>query len=99
MRQYWLDKISDVQNGVWLPILTDNAGEGCLEVVWVLMDACSALRISLIREKLQVVVVPLFAGIIQSLKSSNVQVVGIAREVEVISRGRGVALKLVCLVG
>ena len=99
MRQCWLDEISDVQSGASLPILTDEAGEGCLDPVWVLMNACLARRISLIREKLQVIVVLLFAGVIQSLESANIQVVGIAREVEVISRGRRVALKLVCLVG
>ena len=47
-----------------MPILTNNAGEGCVEEVWIFVNTRLALRISLIAEKLQVVVVLLLAKVI-----------------------------------
>jgi hypothetical protein len=78
-----------------MPILTDDAGEGCVEEVWVLMDACLALRISLIRKKLQVIVVLLFAKVIQSLEPVHVQVVVVSGQVQIATSGRRIALELV----
>jgi len=74
MRRHWLHKISDVRIVSLAPILTDNPGEGRVEEVRVLVNARLALRISLIREKLQIIVVLPLAKIIQSLEPVHVQV-------------------------
>jgi hypothetical protein len=78
-----------------MPILTDNAREGRVEKVRVLMDACHALRVSLIGEKLQVIVVLLFAKVIQSLEPVHIQVEVVAGQVQVATSGGGVTLELV----
>lgn len=55
-------------------ILTNDSREGRIDKVWVLVNARLALRIASICEKLQVIVVLLFASIIQLLEPLHVQV-------------------------
>lgn len=45
-------------------VLTDDPGEGCINEVWVLVNARLALRVALISEKLKVIVIVLFASIV-----------------------------------
>jgi len=95
MRQHWLHKISGVRIVIKTPILTDNPGEGRVEEVRVLVNARLTLRISLIREKLQIIVVLLFAKIIQSLEPVHVQVEIVPRQVQITTSRRRVALEFV----
>lgn len=78
-----------------MPILTDNAGERCVEEVWIFVNARLALRISLIAEKLQVVVVLLFAKVIQGLEPLHVQVEVVSGQVQIVASGRRVAFEFV----
>ena len=78
-----------------MPILTDNAGERCVEEVWIFVDARLALRISLIAEKLQVVVVLLFAKVIQGLEPLHVQVEIVSSQVQIAASGRRVTFEFV----
>jgi hypothetical protein len=76
-------------------VLTDNAGERRVEEVWVLVDARYALRISLIGEKLQVVVVLLFSQVIQGLEPVHVQVEIVASQVQIPTSRARVTFELV----
>jgi hypothetical protein len=78
-----------------MPILTDNAGERCIEEVWIFVNARLALRISLIAEKLQVVVVLLFAKVIQGLEPLHVQVEVVSGQVQIAASRRRVAFEFV----
>ena len=78
-----------------MPILTDNAGERCIEEVWILVNARLALRISLIAEKLQVAVVLLFAKVIQGLEPLHVQVEVVSSQVQIAASGRRVTFEFV----
>jgi hypothetical protein len=78
-----------------MSILTDNTREGCIEEVWVLLNACLALRISLIREKLHVIVVLLFAKVIQFLEPQHIQVEVVCSQIQIATSRRRVTLKFV----
>ena len=78
-----------------MPILTDNAGERCVEEVWIFVNARLALRISLIAEKLQVVVVLLFAKVIKGLEPLHVQVEIVSSQVQIAASGRRVTFEFV----
>jgi hypothetical protein len=78
-----------------MPILTDDAGKRCVKEVWVFMNARLALRISLIAEKLQAVVVLLFAKVIQGLEPLHVQVEVVSGQVQIVASGRRVAFEFV----
>jgi hypothetical protein len=78
-----------------MSILTDNTREGCIEEVWVLLNACLALRISLIREKLHVIVVLLFAKVIQFLEPLHIQVEVVCSQIQIATSRRRVTLKFV----
>jgi hypothetical protein len=62
-------------------LLTNDSREGCIDKVWVLMDARLTLSVALICEKLQVIVVFLFASIIQLLESLHIQVKVVASQI------------------
>lgn len=62
-------------------ILTNDSREGRIDKVWVLVNARLALRIASICEKLQVIVVLLFASIIQLLEPLHVQVKVVASQI------------------
>lgn len=64
-----------------MPILTNNSREWRVDKVWVLVNARLALRVALICEKLQVIVVLLFASIIQLLEPLHVQVEVVASQI------------------
>ena len=68
-------------NILHIPLLTHDSREGCVDKVWVFVDARLALRVALIGKKLQVIVVFLFASIIQLLESLHVQVEVVASEI------------------
>jgi hypothetical protein len=64
-----------------MTILTNDPREGRIDKVWVLVNARLALRVALIGEKLQVIVVLLFASIIQLLEPLHVQVEVVASQI------------------
>ena len=68
-------------------VLTNDPGEGCIDEVWVLVDARLVSRVALISEKLKVVVVILFASIVQLLEIVHVQVEIVAGLVQIAASG------------
>ena len=59
------------------------------------MYAFLALRVSLVREKLQIVVVVLFAEIIQILEPLHIQVEIVSSQIQIATSWRRVTFKLV----
>jgi len=70
-----------------MPTLTNDSRKGCIDKVWVLVNARLALCVALIGKKLQVIVVFLFASIIQLLESLHVQVEVVASEIQIAASG------------